>query len=143
MTDSSPDAHTADHADTEHGRRRVDAYTSDRVTHVRPSASIREAAGILHAADVSLAVVSDESGIHGVVSERDVSRAVSAGLDVDTGTVADVETDDVIWMPPSSSVDDVAEVMTENYVRHVLIGDGLDEPVGVVSMRDLLVAYLV
>ena len=145
MTNSMPTTSTDDIGDHpgERGRTCVLPFTSDRITHVHPTTPIREAAATLHAADVGLAVVSDESGVHGVVSERDVIRAVSADLDIDQGVVADVETDDLIWMPQSSSVDDVAEVMIENSVRHILIGDGLNDLVGVVSMRDLLQAYLI
>ena len=141
--DTPATADVGDELPGERGLRSVLTFTSDRVTYVHPTTSIRDAAVTMHGADISLAVVSDESGVQGVVSERDISRAVSAGLDVDVSTVADVETDDLIWMPQSASVDEVAEVMIESFVRHVLIGDGLNDLVGVVSIRDLLHAYLV
>lgn len=125
------------------GLRSVLAYTSERVTYVQPTMTLREVAAVLHGSDVSLVVVGDASSVHGVITERDIVRAVSSGLDVDVELVGSVETDELIWAPPSANVNEVAETMLENYVRHLLIGDGLGALVGVVSMRDLLTAYLV
>jgi CBS domain-containing protein len=76
----------------------------------------------------------------GVVSERDIVRAVAQGLDVDQLTVGDIASRDVVWIDADHDIGDAAEEMMEDYVRHVLVRDerGL---VGVLSMRDVLAAY--
>lgn len=140
---SATPAGRAEHPGDGPGLRTALPFVSDRVTTVRSSTTIAEAATALHEADASLAVVMDDAGVQGVVSERDICRAVAAGLDVERSTVSMVETDDLIWMPPESLVEDIAELMVERHVRHVLVGDGLNELVGVVSIRDLLAAFLV
>ena len=69
--------------------------------------------------------------------------AVALGLDLDQTTVAGIESQELMWAATTSSIDDVAEEMLENYLRHVLVRGDDGSLVGVVSMRDLLVAYLV
>ena len=107
-----------------------------------PDVSLRRVAEVLRDSDVSLAVVADDTGIHGVVSERDIVRAVALGMDLDATTVQAIEAEDLKWATSDSTVDDVAEEMLENYLRHVLVGGDDRELLGVVSMRDLLTAYL-
>jgi CBS domain-containing protein len=125
------------------GRQSVEGFSSDGVTFVAPSMTLRDVAVLLRSADVSLAVVGDETRVYGVVSERDIVSAVAIGLDLDTTSVQAIETKALKWATTTSTVDDVAEEMLENYLRHVLIGDDDGTLIGVVSMRDLLTAYLV
>ncbi len=87
--------------------------------------------------------MSDGSRLYGVVSERDIVDAVALGTDLDNTPVTTIEAEDLKWATSTSTVDDVAEEMLENYLRHVLVGDDDGGLVGVVSMRDLLTAYLV
>ncbi len=66
------------------------------------------------------------------------------GIDVSVSTqVEAIETENLKWAAETSTVDDVAEEMLENYLRHVLVGSDDGGLLGVVSMRDLLTAYLV
>jgi CBS domain-containing protein len=125
------------------GRQLVGGFSADEVTYVAPSMSLREVAEYLRSTDVSLAVVGDQGQVHGVVSERDIVTAVALGLDVDTTEVRTIETENLKWATATSTIDDVAEEMLENYVRHVLIAGDDGTLIGVVSMRDLLTAYLV
>ena len=124
-------------------RRTVQSFVSNYITHVHPTFTLREAARVMRDDDVGLAIVSDADMVVGVISERDVVGAVGAGLDVDRSTVAQVETDDLLWTSVTTPIDDAAELMVQRNVRHLLIGDGLDDLVGVVSMRDLITAFLV
>jgi CBS domain-containing protein len=125
------------------GRRPVDGFVSDTVTYVEPTASLRQVAEVLRSADVSLAVVGDDTTIHGVVSERDIVAAVALDIDLDGTTVDAIEAEDLKWATARTTVDDVAEEMLENYLRHVLVHSEDGGLVGVVSMRDILTAYLI
>lgn len=125
------------------GRQSVAGFVSDAVTYVKPDASLRQVAEVLRNADVSLAVVADGTTLYGVVSERDIVGAVALGIDLDDTPVTTIEAEDLKWATSTSTVDDVAEEMLENYLRHVLVGSDDGGLVGIVSMRDLLTAYLV
>lgn len=125
------------------GQHPVSHLLSSPIVYVDSEASVRDVAVQLRTADVSLAVVGDEQNVLGVISERDVVRAVALDIDLDSTVAESIETDDVKWATVDSSVDDVAEEMLENYLRHVLVGDDDGSLAGVVSMRDLLAVYLV
>jgi CBS domain-containing protein len=125
------------------GRQPVAGFVSDAITTVAPHSSLRHVAEVLRSSDVSLAIVADGETLHGVVSERDIVNAVALGSDLDTTQVEAIETENLKWATETSTVDDVAEEMLENYLRHVLVGSDDGGLLGVVSMRDLLTAYLV
>lgn len=124
------------------GAAPVESFMSEEVVICANTTTMREAARLLHEAGVGMLVVGTRTAVEGVVSERDVLRAVADGADLDAGTVADIESRTLKWATPTSTVDDVVEEMMEGYIRHVLVaGDG-GELVGIVSMRDLLSAVL-
>ena len=133
----------ANEPSTRGGALSVDRFMNDTVTMIDPSASLREAAVQLQTAEVGMIVVGTADAVMGVVSERDIVRCVALGVDLDTTTVKTVETENLKWATQGSSVDDVVEEMMENYLRHMLIADDGGILVGVVSMRDLMTAYLV
>lgn len=119
----------------------ADLVTDDVVT-LAASTTLREAAEALRRDDISFAAVGEGTAIEGVISERDLVEAIAAQLDVDTSTVADIESDSLKWAMASSSVADVAEEMLRTYVRHVLVCNDDGTLAGVVSMRDILSAYV-
>lgn len=124
------------------GGMSVELFMSDSIAMVPPSTSIRDAAEKLQTAEVGLLVVGTPDSVHGVVSERDIVRCVALGADVDATPVEAIESDHLKWATVDSTVDTVAEEMMENYLRHMLVRDDAGQLVGVVSMRDLLTAYL-
>lgn len=123
------------------GGATIASYVSDSVVTTRAGASLREAAALLDQEGVGCVVVGAATDVEGVISERDIVRAVAAGLDLDAVTVGALETKTLKWATPDSDVAAVASEMLENYVRHVLVGED-GSIVGVVSMRDLLGAFL-
>lgn len=124
------------------GSRRVRSLMNDLVATTSPASTIRDAARALTAGDTSLIVIGEIDQIEGVISERDIVRAVAEGLDLDITPISAMESRDLLWATPDSTVAQVAVEMMENYVRHILIRNDEGEPVGVVSMRDVLTEYL-
>lgn len=76
----------------------------------------------------------------GVLTERDVVRAVAAGRDPET-KVGDLAETELVWTSPDAPVDEVAEEMMNHWIRHVFVGHP-GELLGIVSIRDLLIAYI-
>lgn len=123
--------------------RTIAPFISDDVLTLTPATTLREAAIALRTADVSLAVVSDGQRINGVISERDIVAAIAQGVDVDEAHVSTMDAATLKCATPESTIDAVAEEMLTAYVRHILVRSEDGTLVGVVSMRDLLAAYLV
>lgn len=104
---------------------------------VGPNSTLRRAAKVMTDRGVGAAVVIDSEKVAGIVTERDILHALSEDKDVDESTVADVMTREVVSGRPGWDVLKAVETMTEGGFRHLLVME-MDEPVGILSMRDLL-----
>jgi CBS domain-containing protein len=104
---------------------------------VPPWLTLRQAASEMAANTCGLLVVLTPRHRIGVVSERDIVGAIADGADVDATRISEVMTDEVIHVPPETTLADVAGLMERNEVRHVLVVSE-DTPVAVLSVRDLL-----
>jgi CBS domain-containing protein len=116
------------------------ALAADVVARIAADADLWEVAEALAEADVGALAVGEGDEVSGVVSERDVVRALAARRDPSTTRAADIAQIQLVWCDADSTVATVAEEMMDRYVRHVLVeNDG--RVVGIVSARDLLGAY--
>jgi CBS domain-containing protein len=84
---------------------------------------------------VGAILVTEGNRLDGIMTERDVLRAVGEGR-ID-GTVADWMTRHPDTAPPTATIGQAAAMMMHGGYRHVPIVDG-DHLVGIVSIRDLL-----
>jgi len=103
-------------------------------------ASILDAAKIMVYQNLGLLVVCDvkeKVKLVGVVSERDIIRAVVSGKRMDA-PVHEICTKTVVTVKADSDVAEAAKAMNRNRIRHVVIVDDHETPIGVVSMRDLV-----
>ena len=122
------------------GRAAVRVYAADTVITIPPDATLLAVADELAGDQVGVLVVGSMHDVEGVISERDVVRAVAEGRDPQETTARELASRKVVWCDPTATVHEVAELMMEEYVRHVLLGED-NRLVGIVSARDLLGAY--
>ena len=108
---------------------------------VRPDTTLRQVAETLAREEVGAVVVKGSDGLAGIVSERDLVRALAEGLDPDSERAADVMTFDLLSVESIASIDEVARTMLEGGIRHLPVVDA-GGPVGIVSIRDLLGAFV-
>jgi CBS domain-containing protein len=88
----------------------------------------------LRAANVSSAMVGNDEAI---VTERDLTRALTAGLGPDAG-VASVCVTDFVSIDQATTVVDAAGAMLDYDVRHLVVHNHRGATVGLVSLRDLV-----
>ena len=86
----------------------IGTLTGDGVITVDPSASLLEAAQTLVGNDVGLVAVGTAGRISGVVSERDVVRALVDGRDLAATKVTDVASTNLVWADASATIRSVA-----------------------------------
>src|SRR5215213_975817 len=111
---------------------------SSVVLTIGPNHSLSESARLMAERNVGAAVVVDpESPGPGIVTERDILRAIAAGQDPTAELVKDHLTDELISASPEWSLDQAAETMVEHGFRHLLVVNGADVR-GVLSMRDIV-----
>jgi len=90
---------------------------------------VREAVGSLG--------VSGREGLAGIVTERDVLRAVAGAVDLSTELVTSWMTPNPDTVPADMTVDDAAVWMVAAGYRHLPILDG-QELLGIASIKDVL-----
>lgn len=111
---------------------------SDVVLTVGPGHTLRDAATAMCQRGVGAAVVLDpEAPGPGLITERDILRAIGTGRDPDTALVADHLSSNLTFAAPHWSLERAAEAMVRGRFRHLVVVDG-GELVGVLSMRDIV-----
>ena len=107
---------------------------------ISASASIHDLVNSLNSHHVgALVVSSDGKKIDGIVSERDVVRAMPGKLDQLIGMhVRDIMTVDVHTCTPESTVSELMQMMTELRIRHVPVVDATGALISIVSIGDVV-----
>jgi CBS domain-containing protein len=113
-----------------------DVMVRDVLT-VEPTSSIGEAAEKMNAAGVgAVVVVEDFVRIVGIVTERDLLRAIAARARAAEARVRQWMTPDPMTVGPETSIEDAAQIMFEHNFRHLpVVKDG--RALGIVSLRTL------
>jgi CBS domain-containing protein len=114
----------------------ADVMVTDVLT-VEPSSSIGEAAEKMNAAKVgAVVVVEDFVRIVGIITERDLLRAVAQRARAAEARVRQWMTPDPMTIEPETSIEDAAKIMFEHNFRHLpVVKDG--RSLGIVSLRIL------
>ena len=105
---------------------------------IGPDAGVRELLSLLAEHNVGALIVSgDGESLDGIVSERDVVRALHNEGTVVNNTVRAIMTELVETCAPTDQLDDLMETMTRRRIRHVpVVLDG--KLVGIISIGDVV-----
>lgn len=113
-------------------------HKGSAVNTVAPYTPMLDLLVLLHQRNIGAVVVTEGDNVVGIVSERDVVRALcdrgSALLDLAAG---DIMTSSVLFCDPQDTVDSLAETMTERRIRHVPVLDN-GRLAGIVSIGDVV-----
>ncbi|MGH2692584.1 MAG: CBS domain-containing protein [Actinomycetota bacterium] len=100
-----------------------------------PNDTLGEAARKMWEQQTGSLLVLEGDQLLGIVTERDVLKAVATGTPMDT-PVSAVMTKDLITVEPNAKLREAAAIMTEKWIRHLPVLDS-GKLVGIVSQRDL------
>jgi CBS domain-containing protein len=109
------------------------------VVTIGPEASVADAVAALAEHRIGALVVSgDGSRIDGILSERDIVRALAArGASTIDLTARELMSAEVVTCQPDTTVEELMGVMTDNRIRHVpVVVDG--RVAGLVSIGDVV-----
>ena len=105
---------------------------------VEPSASIGEAAEKMIEAGVGAVVVmEDMARIVGIVTERDLMRAVAQRARAAEARVRQWMTESVVTIAPETEIKDAAKMMFEKNFRHLPVVNKDGRLLGIASLRRL------
>ncbi len=104
---------------------------------VRPEHSVSDAAALMSAKKVGVALVCDAKGrLHGVISERDIVTGITQfGKGLLDMPVRNIMTSPVVTCTPGDTAKGILEIMTKRRIRHLPVVDG-DDILGIVSIGD-------
>jgi CBS domain-containing protein len=111
-------------------------HMSTELLTVEPALPVTEVAKRMVAKDVGAVLVFDEDALCGILTERDVLRAVADGLD-DSTLVRDRMTPHPETLDADDSTEHAAVLMIHGGFRHLPVVER-GKVVGVLSIRDLM-----
>jgi CBS domain-containing protein len=114
----------------------VSAVMSGRLLVATPTDTLADAAHRMADRRVGAILVVEGDHLAGILTERDVLRAVARGIDEGT-TAADWMTRDPETLEPDESTEHAAVLMIHGGFRHLPVTEK-DEVVGMLSIRDLM-----
>jgi CBS domain-containing protein len=106
---------------------------------VAPEDTLGETAQKLVDAKTGAAVVIDFGRLIGIISERDLLKAMAGRVHTSDARVREWMTGEPIVASPDTPVEEAAQTMLDNNFRHLPVVEG-DRVVGVASLRRLVAA---
>jgi CBS domain-containing protein len=115
-----------------------------RVRTITPHDSVKHLVECLNTFHIGALVVSSNGkSIDGIVSERDVVRALPGKFDmIEDLYVRDIMTVDVYTCTPDSTVAEMMELMTSKRIRHVPVLDERGDLISILSIGDVVKHHL-
>jgi len=106
---------------------------------VGPNHTLREAAQAMAQRKVGAAIVIDpELPGPGIITERDMLKAVASGADLDDARVERHLTGQLVIARPDWSLEQAAAEMVRGGFRHLVVVDDAGEISGILSVRDIV-----
>jgi CBS domain-containing protein len=104
---------------------------------VRPDATVTECVRTMAAEKIGALIVMDGERLIGIFTERDaLNRVLAAGRDPGATRISEVMTKDPFCIPPTTTVGDAMELVTQRRFRHLPIVDN-GKVLAVISSGDL------
>lgn len=104
---------------------------------VAPEDTLGEVAEQMNSQNVGSVIVKDHGRLIGILTERDMLRAMAARVHTSDARVRQFMTPDPITAPPDLDLEAAAQVMLDNGFRHLPVVDG-SNVIGVVSLRRVM-----
>lgn len=118
---------------------KVKDVMTKNVTYVNPATTVTETAHLMQMHNIGAIPVCDQSGVVGIVTDRDiVVRTVAPGKNPQMTTVKDVMTAGVSTVSPDMDIKDVTKQMANSQIRRVPVLEN-NTLVGIVALGDVAV----
>ncbi|MGE5811712.1 MAG: CBS domain-containing protein [Ignavibacteria bacterium] len=105
---------------------------------IPPHSTVFEALKIMAEKEIGALLVQDKEKVVGIISERDYARkVVLKGKSSKDAPVKDIMSEKVIYVKPSTSVEDCMVLMINKRIRHLPVFDN-ERLVGLVSIGDVV-----
>ena len=107
---------------------------------VAPEDTLGEVAERMSAANVGAVIVKDYGRLIGILTERDMLKAMAARVHTSEARVRQWMTDDPITASADTDVEEAARTMLEHGFRHLPVLDESGQVTGIASLRRVVAA---
>ena len=114
---------------------RISEVMTEAAVTDRPDDSLAQAARKMWEQQTGSLLVLEGQELLGIITERDVLKAVAAGTPLDT-PVSEMMSKELVTVEPATSLREAAAIMSEKWIRHLPVLEA-GRLVGIVSQRDL------
>ncbi len=97
-----------------------------------------DAIRIMYENNVGSLLILDKGKLFGIFTERDLLKAVAKKEDLNKPIEEFSTTKNLITIRENESFRKAAELMAKHFIRHLIVVNGNNNPIGVVSIRDLI-----
>jgi len=105
-----------------------------------PDQTVEDAAGVMKALDIGVLPVSDEEGLVGILTDRDiVVRVLGEKRDPKAVRVAEAMTPNIVSCFEDDDLDKAAKLFADHQIRRLPVLNSAKELVGILSLGDLAV----
>ncbi|MEM0304975.1 MAG: CBS domain-containing protein [Saccharolobus sp.] len=102
---------------------------------IKHSETIKEAAKVMKKEKISSVLIHDDNNIVGIVTERDITRAIADNIDLNL-PVSKIMSSNLICIESEKEDIDALVLMLKNNIRHLVVKNK-GNIIGVVSIRDV------
>jgi CBS domain-containing protein len=117
---------------------KVSELPPGRLFSVRPQTKLAEVAREMRQEDIDSVAVMDDGRLLGIITERDLVRAIADGVDPKQATASVVMTSNPATVGTEEDISVVALKMMRLGIRHLPVVDAMGKPVGLLSARNLV-----
>jgi CBS domain-containing protein len=117
----------------------VKDYMSARMVTINKQQSVLDVAKRMTERNVSSVVITDDKDrIVGILTERDIVRSVTNGVEASRASASSLMTHPIVSIEPDLSIEDAARIMAQKKVRHLMVQDPSSQQViGIITLTDL------
>ena len=114
-----------------------DAMTSNP-SNVEMTSSVVEAARLMKSEDVGSIPVTEGDRLVGIVTDRDIAiRVVAEGKDVQSVTVGEIASKELVTVDPQQDLDEALRLMAKHQVRRLPVVEEDGRLVGILAQADV------
>ena len=116
----------------------VKDYMSARMVTINKQQSVLDVAKRMTERNVSSVVITDDKDrIVGILTERDIVRSVTNGVEASRASASSLMTHPIVSIEPDLSIEDAARIMAQKKVRHLMVQDPSSQQViGIITLTD-------
>lgn len=108
------------------------------VVTAKPELTLKEASAVMTKLHIGSLVVMEGKKILGIITNSDIIKAIAVSKGVESTTVTDIMSKNVIKVEPDKELEDAVDLMIKNKIKKLPVVDG-NKLIGIITTSDIIV----